>query len=225
MSSFSWLSWWSPFIFKGFLMTLKMSAAGLTGGFVLGSLLALGDVYGGKITKAVVNAYVEFFRGSPLIVQLLMFYYGIPALTGYEWSAVTAGAITLMLNSAAYQKGYFKGAMESIPKDQLMAARSLGMSTRQIVLHIVLPQTYRIVIPAWSNEFVSLTKSTSALLIIGIMELTATAMTISALTFKPLQVYSVTAIIYFIWIYFALKIIEYIYERIRIPGLGETKTL
>ncbi|MET1101822.1 MAG: amino acid ABC transporter permease [Pyrodictiaceae archaeon] len=212
---------WSLFLLQGFIVTLEMTAIGLAGGFVIGSLLAIGDVYGGKLTKLLVNIYVEFFRGSPLIIQLLMFYYGVPSLTGFRWDAFTAGAITLMLNSGAYQKGYLKGAIEAVPKDQLLAAKSLGLSFRQTLLHIVLPQAYRIVIPAWTNEFVSLGKSTSALLIIGVRELTSTAKTISALTFRPFEVYLATAAIYFIWIYLSLKATEIIYEKVKIPGLGE----
>ena len=221
MLDLGFLAEWWPFILQGFIVTLEMTAIGLGGGFVLGSLLALGDVYGGKLTRIIVNTYVEFFRGSPLIIQLLLFYYGIPALIGYHWDAFTAGAITLVLNSSAYQKGYLKGAIEAVPKDQIIAAKSLGLTTRQTLFHIVLPQAYRIVIPAWTNEFVSLGKSTSALLIIGVRELTSVAKTISALTFRPLEVYTITALIYFTWIYLSLKATEIIYNKIRIPGLGE----
>ena len=215
------LAEWGSFIARGFLTTLEMTAIGLAGGFILGSALALGDVYGGRILRILVNAYVEFFRGSPLLIQLLFFYYGIPALTGIHWSSYTAGAVTLILNSGAYQKGYIKGAIEAVPKDQIIAAKALGMTNRQILTHIVLPQAYRIVIPAWTNEFVSLGKSTAALLIIGVGELTSAAMTISALTFRPLEVYTAIAVIYFIWIYLSLKLTEYVYNKVRIPGLGE----
>ncbi len=212
---------WALFILRGFLITIEMTTIGLAGGFVLGSLLALGDVYGNKLTRIIVNSYVEFFRGSPLIVQLLFFYYGVPVLTGVKWSAYTAGAVTLILNSGAYQKGYIKGAIEGVPKDQIIAAQALGLTKLQILRHIVLPQAYRIVIPAWTNELVALGKSTSALLIIGVGELTSAAMTVSALTFKPLEVYTVIAILYFVWLYASLKIAEFVYNRVRIPGLGE----
>jgi polar amino acid transport system permease protein len=221
MIGFGYLSYWTRFIVEGFIVTLEMTALGLSGGFVIGSLLALGDVYGGKPLKILINTYVEFFRGSPLIIQLLLFYYGIPALTNYRWSAFTAGALALMLNSGAYQKGYLKGAIEAVPKDQLLAAKSLGLSFRQTLLYIVLPQAYRIVIPAWTNEFVSLGKSTSALLIIGVRELTSVGQTISSLTFRPFETWIAIAAIYFTWIFLSLKLTEYIYEKVKIPGLGE----
>ncbi len=222
MLGFGYLSYWTRFIVEGFIVTLEMTALGLSGGFIIGSLLALGDVYGGKLTRILINTYVEFFRGSPLIIQLLLFYYGIPALTNYRWSAFTAGALALMLNSGAYQKGYLKGAIEAVPKDQLLAAKSLGLSFRQTLAYIVLPQAYRIVIPAWTNEFVSLGKSTAALLIIGVRELTSVGQTISSLTFRPFDTYLAIAVIYFVWIYLSLKLTEYVYDRLKIPGLGES---
>lgn len=210
---------YSKFIIEGFIMTVEMTVVGLSGGFILGSLSALGDVYGSKWLKTLINIYIEFFRGSPLIIQLLLFYFAIPEITGYRWNAFTAGAITLMLNSGAYQKGYFKGAIEAVFKDQLMAAKSLGLTFRQTLFHVVLPQAFRIVIPPWTNELVSLGLSTSALIVIGIRELTNVAKSISAQTFKPLEVYLAISVIYFIWIYVSLKIMDIIYGKMRIPGL------
>jgi len=212
-------------ILEGFIMTVIMTLLGLAGGFVLGVLSALGDVYGGKFLKIIINAYVEFFRGSPLIVQLLMFYFSIPILTGIKWDAFTAGAVTLMLNSGAYQKGYFKGAIEAVFKDQLLAAKSLGMTFKQTLMHIVLPQALRIVIPPWTNEYVSLGLSTSALIVIGLRELTNISKSIAAQTFRPLEVYLFTSIIYLVWITVSLKVLDYIYNRVRIPGLEVTSEI
>ncbi|MDK2373320.1 MAG: amino acid ABC transporter permease, partial [Candidatus Korarchaeota archaeon] len=185
----------------------------------LGFLSALGDGYGAKLMKVIVAGYGEFFRGSPLIVQLLFFYFSIPALTGLNWDAFTAGAVTLMLNSGAYQKGYFKGAIEAVFKDQLMAAKSLGMTFGQTLRHVVLPQALRIVIPPWTNEYISLGLSTSALIVLGIRELTNISKSIAAQTFRPLEVYLFASAIYFIWITVSMRIFDWIYERVRIPGL------
>ncbi len=218
------LLYYLPFIVEGFITTLMMTFIGLAGGFILGILSALGDVYGGKTLKAIINVYVEFFRGSPLIIQLLFFYFTVPAVTGFKWDAFTAGAITLMLNSGAYQKGYFKGAIEAVFKDQLIAAKSLGMTFRQTLLHVILPQVFRIVIPAWTNEYVSLGLSTSALIVIGVRELTNVSKTIAAQTFKPLEVYLIAGLIYFAWIYISLKVIDYIYDKVKIPGLEVSLT-
>jgi len=207
------------FIIEGFILTVEMTILGLAGGFIIGTLMALGDVYGNRITRVVVNGYVEFFRGSPLIVQLLLFYFAIPEITGIDWDSFTAGVVTLMLNSGAYQKGYFKGAIEAVFKDQLIAAKSLGMNKIEIIRYIVIPQAYRIVIPPWTNELVSLGLSTSALLVIGVRELTSIAKTIAAQTFKPLEVYLFISVIYFIWISISVKITDMVYDKVKIPGL------
>jgi polar amino acid transport system permease protein len=207
------------FIVQSFVTTLIMTFLGLSGGLVLGILSALGDVYGNRFIRIIIGAYVEFFRGSPLIVQLLLFYFSFPVLTGIKWDSFTAGAVTLMLNSGAYQKGYFKGAIEAVSKDQLLAARSLGMTSGQILRHIVLPQAFRIVIPSWTNEYVSLGLSTSALTVIGLRELTTISKSIAAQTFEPLEVYSLTGLIYLTWISISIKILNYIYSRVKIPGL------
>lgn len=208
-----------PFILEGFATTVEMTFLGLAGGFVLGILSALGDVYGSKLIKIIVAGYVEFFRGSPLIVQLLFFYFSLPVITGLNWDAFTAGAVTLMLNSGAYQKGYFKGAIEAVFKDQLMAAKSLGMNFRQTLRHVVLPQALRIVIPPWTNEYISLGLSTSALIVLGIRELTNISKSIAAQTFRPLEVYLFTSTIYFIWITVSMKMFDWIYDKVKIPGL------
>ncbi len=210
---------YSYLIVQGFEMTLVMTFLGLGGGLVLGVLSALGDVYGGRALRALIGAYVEFFRGSPLIVQLLLFYFSVPTVTGVRWDAFTAGTVTLMLNSGAYQKGYFKGAIEAVFKDQLLAAKSLGMTFWQTLRHVVLPQAFRVVIPSWTNEYVSLGLSTSALIVIGLRELTTVSKSIAAQTFKPLQVYLLTGLIYLIWISASLKALDHVYSRVRIPGL------
>lgn len=207
------------FIIEGFLTTVYMTLIGIAGGTVLGILTALGDVYGNRITRAVITGYVEFFRGSPLMIQLFLFAFAVPEVLNVRIDAYTAGIITLMLNSGAYQKGYFKGAIESVFKDQLFAAKSLGLTFGQTVRLIVLPQALRIAIAPWTNEYVSLGLSTSALTVIGIRELTTYARAISAQTFRPFEVYLVVGLIYFAWIYASTRILYYIYERLKVPGL------
>lgn len=210
---------YSSHLIDGFLLTVKFTLIGVGGGLVLGILAALGDIYGGKIIKMIVNGYVEFFRGSPLIAQLFVFYYSLPYTLGIKLDPVTAGIITLMLNSGAYQKGYLKGAMEAVFKDQMMAAVSLGLPTWKIFAYVVVPQALRIVIPGWSNELASMGKSTAALIAIGVREFMNTGISITAQTFRPLETYAFVTLIYFIWIYFMLKLLDIVYERVKIPGL------
>lgn len=188
-------------------------------GLILGTLLAIGDLYGGKIISTIIRFYVEFFRGSPIIIQLFIFYFSVPIMFDIRLDSMLVGFIVFALNSAAYQKGYIKGAMESVYKDQMTAAFSLGLSKVQAIMYIVLPQAMRIMIPGWSNEFSSLGKSTAAILMIGERDLTAIGRTIAFRTFRFLETYAFIALIYLIFISIVLKILDILYDKVKIPTI------
>lgn len=206
-------------ILQGFIVTAEVTLFGVFGGLALGVLLAIGDLYGGKIASLIIGAYTEFFRGSPIIVQLFFFYFTIPSLLNTTFDAFTVGLVVFALNSAAYQKGYIKGAIAVISEDQMMAALSLGLSKAKAIFYVILPQALRLVIPAWSNEFCSLTKSTAALLILGVPELTSTGRRIVSIHFRYVETYLVIAIIYLAWVTAVTKIADKVYERVKIPGI------
>ena len=123
------------------------------------------------------------------------------------------------LNSAGYQKGYIKGAMQTMLDDQMAAGMSVGMSRWQTLRHVIMPQAYRIVIPSWTNEFCSLTKSTSTLAYVGLFDLVSAGISIRAWTYQILPVWIVIGAIYFVWITGFSKIMDIIYERKKIPGV------
>ena len=198
--------------------SLILALVPLALGFLVGLFAALADVYGGKIASTLINIYVEFFRGSPLIVQAILFYWTIPDLLGIRIERLMAALLVFTLNSGAYQKGYFKGAIEAVYEDQMMAARSLGMSKLKVIRHVVLPQALRIVIPGWTNEYASMSKSTSAAIAIGIFELANFSLSVASWTFRSFETYTFTALIYFIWIFSSVKVLEIIYEKVKIPG-------
>ncbi|MEM0095195.1 MAG: amino acid ABC transporter permease [Candidatus Bathyarchaeia archaeon] len=206
-------------ILRGFIVTVEITLFGVFAGLALGVLLAIGDLYGGKVVSLFIGAYTEFFRGSPIIVQLFFFYFTIPSLLNTTFDAFTVGLVVFALNSAAYQKGYIKGAIAVISEDQMMAALSLGLSKTKAIFYVILPQALRLVIPAWSNEFCSLTKSTAALLILGVPELTSTGRRIASIYFRYIETYLVIAIIYLAWVTVVTKIADKVYERVRIPGI------
>lgn len=188
-------------------------------GLALGILLAIADLYGGRIMSTIIRIYVEFFRGSPLIVQAILFYFTIPELLGIPpGHRLMVALLAFTLNSGAYQKGYIKAAIEAVYEDQMMVARSLGMSKLRAIRHVVLPQALRIVIPGWTNEYASMSKSTSAAITIGVPELTTMAHSVAAQTFRSFETYTFTALIYFIWIASCVKILEMVYEKVKIPG-------
>ncbi|MCS7124089.1 MAG: amino acid ABC transporter permease [Candidatus Bathyarchaeota archaeon] len=206
-------------ILQGFIVTVEVTLFGAFAGLALGTLLALGDLYGGRVVSILIGAYTEFFRGSPIIVQLFFFYFSIPSLLETTFDAFAVGLVVFALNSAAYQKGYIKGAIAVISEDQMMAALSLGLSKIKAIFYVILPQALRLVIPAWSNEFCSLTKSTAALLVIGVKDLTSVGLRISSWHFRYVETFLVVAIIYLAWVTVVTKIADEVYERVKIPGI------
>lgn len=206
-------------ILNGLLLTIEITMFGVLFGLGLGTLLAIGDIYGKKPVKAIIAVYVEIFRGSPLFIQLLIAVYTIPALLNIQVDHAFLAFLVFGLNSAGYQKGYMKGAMETILGDQMQAGLSVGMSKWQTLRHIILPQAYRIVIPSWTNEFCSLTKSTAVLAYVGFMDLVGAGRAILINNMQILQVWIIVGIIYLVWITAFSKIMDIIYERKKIPGI------
>ena len=210
-----YLTW----ILQGLLLTVEVTLFGVAMGLGLGTLLAIGDIYGGKATKGAIAVYVEFFRGSPLFVQLFIAVYTVPAILNLQIGHLFLAFLIFGLNSAAYQKGYIKGAMQTILDDQMDAGLSVGMSKIQTLRYVILPQAYRIVIPSWTNEFCSLTKSTSTLAFVGLFDLVSAGLSIRMRTFEILPVWIVIGAIYLVWITGVSKIMDAIYERKKIPGI------
>jgi polar amino acid transport system permease protein len=206
-------------ILQGLLLTVEITLFGVALGLGLGTLLAIGDIYGGKLAKSVIAVYVEFFRGSPLFVQLFIAVYTVPAILHLQIDHYLLAFLVFGLNSAAYQKGYMKGSMQTVLDDQMIAGLSVGMSRLQTLRHVILPQAYRIVIPSWTNEFCSLTKSTATVAFVGLFDLVSAGLSIRMRTFEILPVWMVIGIIYLIWITGFSKIMDIIYERKKIPGV------
>jgi len=206
-------------ILQGLMLTIGITLFGVALGLGLGSLLAIGDIYGGKFARSAIVVYVEFFRGSPLFVQLLIAVYTVPAILNLQIDHYLLAFLVFGLNSAAYQKGYMKGSMQTVLDDQMAAGLSVGMSKIQTLRHVILPQAYRIVIPSWTNEFCSLTKSTATVAFVGLFDLVSAGLSIRMRTFEILPVWIVIGLIYLVWITGVSKIMDIVYERKKIPGV------
>lgn len=218
---FEWLlnPMFQGMILEGLLLTVEITLFGVLLGLGLGTLLAIGDIYGNKPVKAAIVVYVEFFRGSPLFVQIFLAVYTVPTLLTLQIDHALLAFLVFGLNSAGYQKGYIKGAMEAILGDQMQAGLSVGMSKAQTVRRVILPQAYRIVIPSWTNEFCSLTKSTAVLSYVGLMDLVGAGRSILFRNMEILPVWIIVALIYLVWITGFSKMMDIIYERKKIPGV------
>jgi len=211
-----------PFLFDGLKITLLLTFLSLAFGFILGIVLALGRVYAPKIASLICIGYIEIIRGTPLLVQLFILYFGLPS-AGIRLTPLIAALIGLSLNSGAYQAEYLRGSIQSIKSGQMVAARSLGMTKLQAIFSVILPQALRTSIPAWSNELIYLLKYTSIAYIIQVVELTAEGKFIAAETFRYLEVFGMIAIIYLCLTIVFTEVIDRVEQRIRIPGLGTKK--
>jgi polar amino acid transport system permease protein len=188
-----------PFLVKGAVYTVQVSVLAIVVGLVLGWMLGLVAVSGVRWLRAIAWGYVQFIRGTPLLVQIFLIYFGLPAL-GINIPAYWSGVIALGLNSAGFQAEIVRAGIESIDRGQTEAARSIGMSGVQTLLFILVPQTIRRVIPPLTNELITLTKSSSLLSAIAVLELTHAGQAIIARTFAPFEIYAAVAVFYLILI-------------------------
>ncbi|KYK20523.1 amino acid ABC transporter permease [Thermoplasmatales archaeon SG8-52-2] len=213
-----------PSLMDGLYITLILTFISLMLGLLLGIGLALGRVYGNKIVSAICIGYIEIIRGTPLLVQLFIIYFGLPSV-GIILSPIDAALLGLSLNSGAYQAEYLRGSIQSITSGQMIAARTIGMNKLQSIKNIVLPQALRISIPAWSNELIYLLKYTSIVYIIQVRELTAEGKFIAAETFKFIEIFAIIAVIYLVLTVIFTAIIEQFEKKLRIPGIGSKSTV
>jgi polar amino acid transport system permease protein len=207
-----------PDLYTGGIITIKLTAVGLGLGFLLGLPAAVMRVYGGKYLRWIAVGYIELFRGTPVLVQLFLVYFGLPDL-GLTLTRMTAAYIVLGLNSGAYQAEYFRGAIQAVGSGQMMAARAIGMSRIEAIRHIVLPQALRLVIPAWSNEPTSLLKSSAIAFLIAVPDLMTKAKTIAAHTYNPIGSYLSVAIVYLLIVFLLNGASSFVEKKVRIPGL------
>lgn len=211
-----------PDLLSGLEYTLLLTFISIAAGFLIGITLALGRVYGDKIINGFCVGYIELIRGTPLLVQLFIIYFGLPSI-GIIFSPIQAALLGLSINSGAYQAEYLRGSIQSVQSGQMSAARSLGMNKLQSIQHIVLPQALRISIPAWSNEFIYLLQYSSIAYIIGVKELTAEGKFIASTTFRYIEMFAMIAIIYLVLTIISTEILDRIAKHLSIPGIGAAK--
>jgi polar amino acid transport system permease protein len=207
-----------PDLLEGTILTLEMWAWCMLGGTILGLLLALGRVYGNRSIYVLSTGYIELFRGTPMLVQLLFIYFGLPEI-GILLTPVVAASVALGMNTAAYQAEYFRGAIQSIESGQVVAARSIGMTQTQVISNIVLPQALRRVIPQWSNEPILLLKYSSVAFVIGVPELMARAQMTGYTTFRFFDAFLLAAFIYLVLTTTLAQLLGMLEKRLRIPGM------
>ncbi|MDF2880719.1 MAG: Amino acid transporter, permease protein [Clostridiaceae bacterium] len=184
-----------PVLLKGSIMTIELTVITIILGSLLGVILALCKISASKILYLISAFYTWVFRGTPLLLQLFFFYYGLP-LIGLRLEPFEAAVLGLTLNCSAYMAEIIRGGILSIEKGQFEAAKALGFNYAQTMKKIILPQTYRVLIPPVGNEFIAMLKDTSLVSSIAMVELMRSAQQIYAYSFKPLEVFFTAAILY-----------------------------
>ena len=195
-----------PRLLQGTLLTLELVALALIAGGLLSVPLALLRVSANPVLRALPLAYTFFFRGTPLLVQLFLFYYGLaqfeavresalwPIVREAYWSAL----IVFTLNTGAYTTEILRGAIQAVPRGEVEAALALGMPRATLYRRIVLPRAYRIALPAYGNEIILMLKASALASTITLLDLTGMARTVIAKTYLPVEIFLVAGAIYLV---------------------------
>lgn len=204
------------YIAEGTAYTLGVTVIALPSGLLIGTLLAFLYVYGGKGIGKVMNVYSTVMRGIPPLVLLFLLYFVVSK--GINLSGFWAGSISLGIVSSAYQMEIIRGALLSVGNDQLMAARAVGLSRKQAIVNIVLPQALRLAIPPWSNEAAIIIKDSSLVYALGVPEILRRAQLIGASTQQPLLAYLSAALIYFVLVTVTNRLLNMLEKKLTVPS-------
>lgn len=187
-----------PFLLDGVYYTLLISSLALVFSMVLGVFIALGRLSGSRLISFPSATYVEIFRDTPVLVQLFWVYYVLPILLGIRIDALTAAIIGLTLHSTAFLGEIYRAGIQTVPVGHSEAAKVLGLSRTHTFLRIVLPQAVRNVLPPMVNNLVDLIKLSSLASVFAVGEITRKATELSASTFRPLEIFTFVALLYFL---------------------------
>ena len=188
-----------PLLAEGVIVTLQVSALSAVLGLALGVALGLGALSRSRAVRWTVAAYVDFIRGTPLLIQIFLVFFALPMI-GIRFDEFSAGVVALSLNAAAFVAEVVRGGVGSIERGQAEAAKAIGMRHRQVLVYILLPQAYRQMVPPLTNELISLVKNSSLLSVISVYELTRAGQAIISVHFVPFEIYTLLALYYYVLI-------------------------
>lgn len=216
-----------PMFLRGAGMTLLISIVGTLIGTLIGLIVGVIRTIpiperGAKkvflrIVNAILSVYIEFFRGTPMIVQAMVIYYGSAAAFGLNINKIAAALIIVSINTGAYMSEIVRGGIVSIDKGQFEAAQAIGMNHYQTMINVVLPQVIRNILPATGNEFVINIKDTSVLNVISVSELYFQTKSIAGNNFRYFESFFVACILYFIMTFTVTRILRYLEKKIDGP--------
>lgn len=184
-----------PILMEGALITIELTILTVFFGTIIGIIGALFKTSKYKILRYIVGFYTWIIRGTPMLLQIFIIYFGLPSI-GIEMQPMTAGILALSINCGAYMTEIIRGGIQSIDKGQFEAAKTLGLTYSQTMLHIIIPQTMRIILPSIGNEFITINKDTSIVSTITLVELMRNAQVIASSTFRAMDAYLLAGIFY-----------------------------
>jgi len=207
-----------PMLMRGLKYTVYITAGGLAIGFVLGAVFGLLKLSKTAVLRNLAVVYVECIRGTPMLVQAMFLYYGVPMALGIRISPLTAGIIIIAVNSGAYIAEIVRGAVQSVDSGQVEAGRSIGLTSTQTMRYIIWPQALKRMIPPLGNQFIISLKDTSLLMVIGVGELLRTGQEIVAVNFRAFEVYLAVALVYLAMTMSIAKILRIVENRMNISA-------
>lgn len=205
-----------PLLLHGALLTLEITALSVGFGLLIGLVLGLAQLSKTPLLRWPAKIYVDFIRGTPLLIQIFIIYFALPAVLGTRIDPFIAAVTACSLNSGAYIAEIFRGGIQSISIGQLRAGLSLGMTHAQTMRYVILPQAVKRIIPPLGNEFIAMLKDSSLVSVIGFEELTRSGQLVIAETYGTLEIWSCVAILYLIMTLTITRIVAYFEKRLRL---------
>lgn len=190
-----------PVLLKGLGVTLELWLLAGIGGTFIGLMLGIARTCSQRWVMVLTRSFVEVFRNTPVLIQLIWFYYAFPVLVGIQFSTFGAAALALTLYTAAYSSEIFRAGLQSIERGQWEGAKALGMSRSVALRRIVLPQVFRRMLPALTNRMIELAKVTSLASILTVNELMYQGRLLSSTYYRPVEILTVVALLYFVLIW------------------------
>jgi len=215
----------TPLFMEGVMLTVKISIFAILIGMVIGFFTCLLRMSKSVILKFIAGTYVWLIRGTPMIVQAFIIYFGVPQVIqtfvpGFKIDSYTAGLITLSLNAGAYMSEVYRGGLLAVPKGQTEAARSLGLSGGKTMIKVILPQAFKVAIPSMVNQFIITIKDSSILSVIGLAELVNRAKVYVGSSYQFFATYSIVAVYYLVVISILMLLSQYLEKRMSYERKG-----
>ncbi|MFR4995751.1 ABC transporter permease subunit [Clostridium paraputrificum] len=212
--SFNFLSEYFPLFIEGLVWTLLIALLAVIFGVILGSILCFMKKSKFILLKVIANIYIEIVRGTPVLLQVYIVYFGLTAF-GIKLGAFTSAIIALSVNSAAYVAEIIRSGIEAVDNGQMEAARSLGMTSKMAMLNIILPQAIKNILPAIGNEFVAVIKESSMASVIGVAEIMYASKIVTGATYRSMEPLMIAAIFYFILTFTLGRLMGYLERRLK----------